>query len=94
MTGMTGPPRASMHWISARTCCGDGVPRGSAMASATGWISAMAVGASDQRVSMIGNAPALPSTSIKSAAELSATTTIGPKSAMMTSRLRGTDQPL
>jgi hypothetical protein len=30
----------------------------------------------------VGKAPALPSTSIKSAAELSATTTIGPKSAM------------
>src|SRR5262245_52025114 len=42
----------------------------------------MAAGAVAQPVSTIGKAPALPSTSIKSAAELSATTTIGPKGAM------------
>ena len=83
ITGMTGPPRVSMHWVTARRCRGDGVPSGSATASATGWISAMAAGASAQRVSMIGKAPALLSTSIKSAAEFSATTTIGPRSAMV-----------
>ena len=54
--------------------------RGLSECRATGWISAMAAGASAQRVSTIGNAPALPSTSIASAAECSATTTIGPKS--------------
>src|SRR5262245_35993706 len=59
------------------------------MASATGWISPMAAGASAQRVSTIGKAPALRSTSIKSAAELSATTTMGPNSAMTTSRCAG-----
>src|SRR5215470_7504193 len=59
------------------------------MARATGWISAMAAGASAQRVSTIGKAPALRSTSIKSAAEFSATTTMGSSSAMRTSRCAG-----
>src|SRR6516164_7383653 len=87
--GVTGPPRVSMHSITAPTCSGDGAPCGSAMASATGWISAMAAGASAQRVSAIGKAPALRSTSIKSAAEFSATTTMGLSSAMTTSRCAG-----
>src|SRR5499427_10411619 len=87
--GVTGPPRVSMHSITAPTCRGEGAPCGSAMASATGWISLTAAGASAQRVSTIGKAPALPSTSIKSAAEFSATTTMGPSSAMTTSRCAG-----
>ena len=89
ITGMTGPPRVSMHCVTACKCRGEGVPCGSATASATGWISAMAAGASAQRVSTIGNAPALLRMSSTSAAEVSATTTIGPSSAMTTSRFTG-----
>ena len=82
-TGMTGPPRVSMHCGRAPASAAGRAQRPARRsASAAGWISAMAAGASAQPVSTIGNAPALPSTSSKSAADVSATTTIGPSSAM------------
>ena len=89
ITGITGPPRLAMHCASAATCRLGRSPRGSATASATGWISVMAAGAAAQRASTTGKAPALASTSTRSAAECSATTTIGPRSAISTCRLEG-----
>src|SRR5262245_35556744 len=60
----------------------------SANINAAGWISAMAAGASGKVVSMIGNAPALPSASTRAADDCSVTTTTGPNAAMMTRNLQ------
>src|SRR5205823_1175398 len=72
----------SSFFIRASPRRGSGGGVASANTRAAGRISPTADGARAQLVSTIGNAPAWPSTSINSAAGFSATTTIGPRSAM------------
>ena len=91
-TGMTGPPRVSIFLSSAsdrpRARRRIAAPRAAARpAGFRRWPPAHR----PKPVSTIGKAPALPSTSSKSAADLSATTTIGPRSAMTIRRLQGAE---